>query len=382
MNQRAGRMLSLTPELVRELAGWHAAPCVSIYLPLDPRHPNIDAHRLTLKDMVSDARHELETTTLRRQAIDELLAPAEALLATERWSLGCRGYGLFGAPEHSIQVHLEFEVPLLCVVADHFVVTPLVAALATSDPFYVLALSQHSVRLFRGRRNRLIHVTVPDLPASRADALWYEHHERRLNVHGGSHQGVDRITGTLHGSPSDRDLRKEQLQRFFRIVDEALWGVLHDQTAPLFVAGVDYELAVYREANHYPHLAGMVDVGNPERLSPDELHSLVWPAAADVLDAPRRQLVERITSAQDPLTSIPAILSACREGRVAALVAQPTRLLWGRLDAANGHPNRNSGDIELISAAIGAAFDQGAVIYPAAPGELPGDAPVAVLLRY
>jgi hypothetical protein len=36
---------------------------------------------------------------------------------------------------------------------------------------------------------------------------------------------------------------------------------------------------------------------------------------------------------QDPLTSIAAILATCREGRVAALVAQPTRLLRGRLDA-------------------------------------------------
>ena len=290
-----------TSQTLGELARWAEGPCVSMYLPLDPKHPNIDADRLALKDLVADARRQLETTTaLRRPSIDELLAPAEALIVAERWPLDHRGYALFAAPGRSDRVYLDVDVPALSVVADRFVVTPLLAAVEEADRFFVLAISQNRVRFFRGGRERLVDVPVPDLPASRADALWYEDHERLLNVHGGSHQGVDQITGTIHGSPSEHDLRKQQLLRFFRIVNDALTTLLHDETAPLLVAGVGYELAIYREANRYPHLAGAVDTGSPERLSPAQLHTLVWPVAAELVDAPRRLLLDRLAATAEP----------------------------------------------------------------------------------
>ncbi len=374
---------TINAQTLGELARWSEGPCVSMYLPLDPKHPNIDADRLALKDLVAEARRQLETTTaLRRPAIDELLAPAEALIVAERWPLDHRGYALLAAPGRCDQLYLDIDVPALSVVTDRFVVTPLLAAVEQADRFFVLAISQNRVRFLRGGRERLVDTPVPDLPASRADALWYEHHERLLNVHGGTHQGVDQITGTIHGSPSDRDLRKQQLLRFFRIVDEALTTLLHDETAPLLIAGVDYELAIYREANHYPHLAAVVDTGSPERLSPAQLHTLVWPVAAELVDAPRRLLLDRLAATADPLTSIPAILAACHEGRIAALLAEPTRLVWGRLDAVDGHASRAPRDVELVSLAIGAALDQGATVHAAALGELPRGAAIAALARH
>ena len=48
---------------------------------------------------------------MRRPAIEELLAPVEALLVADRWPLGSRGYALFEAPGRSTHVHLDVEVP-------------------------------------------------------------------------------------------------------------------------------------------------------------------------------------------------------------------------------------------------------------------------------
>jgi len=374
---------TVSRQMLGELIRWAHSPCITIYLPLDPRHPDIGADRVTLKDLVRDARRQLRTASdLRSPDIDELLAPAEALLAAERWPLGCRGYAIFAAPGLSLQLQLEVDVPLLSVVADRFVVTPLVAAMEHDDRFHVLAISQNRVRFLRGDRTGLVDVPVPGLPASRADALWYEHHERLRNVHGGSHQGTDRTIGIVHGSPSAHDLRKDQLLRFFQVVDEKLRRVLRDETAPLFVAGVDYELAIYREANRFPHLAGLLDIGNPERLSTDQLHERVWPAVAGVLDSPRRELLDRVEQSATPLTSTRAILTACRERRVAALLVAPNRLEWGRLDAVDGHPVHDAGDVDLVSLVIGEALDQGADLCQLAPGELKGDPAVAAVARY
>jgi hypothetical protein len=374
---------TVSRQVLGELTRWADPPCTTIYLPLDPGHPDIGADRVMLKDLVRDAKRQLRTASgLRSPAIDELLAPAEALLTSERWPLGCRGCATFAAPGLSMQLQLDVDLPLLSVVADRFVVTPLVAAIERDTRFYVLAISQNRVRFLRGDRRRLVDVPVPGLPASRADALWYEHHERLLNVHGGSHQGADRTIGVLHGSPSAHDLRKHQLLRFFQLVDEKLRLVLRDETAPLFVAGVDYELAIYREANRFPHLAGLVDTGNAERLSTHQLHERVWPAAASVLDSPRRALLDRVERSATPLTSTRAILTACRERRVAALLVAPDRLEWGRLDTLEGRPAHTAGDVDLISLVIGAALEQGADLYQLASGELKGDPAVAAVVRY
>ena len=127
-------MQTMDAQVLRELATWTAGPCVSLYLPLDPKHPSIEADRLALKDLVRDARHQLETTTtMRRPAIDGLLEPAESLLVADRWPLGSRGYGLFSAPGCAIQLELDVEPAAMSVVADRFVVTPLAPAVSKGD---------------------------------------------------------------------------------------------------------------------------------------------------------------------------------------------------------------------------------------------------------
>jgi hypothetical protein len=156
---------------------------------------------------------------------------------------------------------------------------------------------------------------------------------------------------------------------------------LRGEPWPLFVAGVGYELALYREVSRTPHLAGVIEIGNVDRLSPAELHHEVWPIAAGQLDAPRRDLLARMDSTT-PMTSVPAILAACDQGRVAALAVRPEPLVWGRLDPIEEHGERRPGDVDLASAVIGAALHQGAEVYPASQDELPRDTVLAALPRY
>lgn len=379
--EAALRGRAMSGQVFRELAGWTAGPCVSIYLALAPT-PEPEIERRALNDLVRDARLSLESTTsLGRSAIDELLAPTETVLAGGSTGRRCSGHAVFTAPGIFRHVQLDARVPSKSFVSDRFVVTPLVGALDQDDRYHLLALSQNELRFFDGGRHGLIEVAVPGMPTSRDEALWYEDNERQLNVHGGDHQGVGGIVGTLHGSPSDRDLRKHQLLRFFRKVDEALWGVLHAESAPLLVAGVGYELAIYREANRYPHLE-IVDLGNPERLDAATLHDVTWSVAAAVLDAPRRAILGRAASSTEQLTAVATILAACREGRVAALLVRPETLLWGGVDDDLGHAEQRPGDIDLVSAMIGAALEQGADVFPLALGELPYDPPVAAVPRY
>jgi hypothetical protein len=298
--------------------------------------------------MIGDARTQLrEQTTLRRSAVDDLLAPAEELLVTDAWPVAEGGCGLFSAPGCSIRAHLDVRVPSMAVVADRFVTTPLVAAVPAADRFYVVAIDRNGVRLLRGERHGLIELTLPAVAT------------RPLAATAGSGDGG------LHS---------------YRQVDRAVWQALVSETAPLIVAGVTEELDRYRTAHHYTHLAGTVALENTERLGLDELHDRLWPVAAHALDRPRRELVHRVrTSAA--LTSLPEILIAAREARLAALLVQPNRLLWGSPDTGEVHAERRPGDIELVTAAISAALEHFAMVFAVSPHELPADVPVTAILN-
>ena len=60
----------------------------------------------------------------------------------------------------------------------------------------------------------------------------------------------------------------------------------------------------------------------------------------------------------------------------------PTACSGGAPDAADVHSDRRPGDVELVTASICAALQRGAAIHVAGADELPGDPPVAALLRY
>lgn len=380
-------MKALTASLLSDLARISSPPCVTMYLPLDPGHPDIEANRLELKEMIRSVRSELETTTeLRRPEVVQLLVPAEELLASTRWPLGSKGYALFGAPGLWVSTEVSIPVAPLGVVSSRFVITPLVGAVDRAEArFYVLVVGREHTRLLRGHRFGLTEVDAPGMPHGVFDALWYEHHERHLNVHGGSHHGADRIVGTVHGSGSENDLRKSQLRRFLTAVNDAVVAYLRDERAPLVLAGVDYEVAQYRDVNRYPNLVATAVTGNVDQLSHAELHTRALPLAAQVLDRPRQVLLERLRSSALATTDLAAVLRAAREGRVEALLVRRDRLQWGTVDARgviDEYPQRRPGAVELLGVAVAEALDQGAVVLPAFEGELPDAAPIAALLRF
>jgi hypothetical protein len=160
-----------------------------------------------------------------------------------------------------------------------------------------------------------------------------------------------------------------------------VWQALGRETARLIIAGVAEEADWYRRANHYTHLAGTVALDHTERLGSDELHERLWPTALRALDRPRRELVTSVRTTASAITSLPAIITASKQGRVAGLLVQPNRLLWGRIGTNDVHVDRHPGDVELLTTAICAALEQFAMVFAVRPGELPGNVPVAAVLH-
>jgi hypothetical protein len=84
----------------------------------------------------------------------------------------------------------------------------------------------------------------------------------------------------FHGQGDERDIAKEDLAKYFRLIDTALHPVLRNQQTPMILAAVQYLLPIFRDASTYPHIASEELAGNPDHLSGHELHARAWPLVA------------------------------------------------------------------------------------------------------
>lgn len=64
--------------------------------------------------------------------------------------------------------------------------------------------------------------------------------------------------------------------QYFREIDRRLQKILVGETAPLVLAGVDYNLPLFRNATGYGHVLDEGIFGNPEGRPAEELHAAAW----------------------------------------------------------------------------------------------------------
>ncbi|WP_369134855.1 hypothetical protein [Modestobacter sp. I12A-02662] len=136
------------------------------------------------------------------------------------------------------------------MVGDRFTISPLLPTINVHGPYFLLALTQDDIRLFRGTALALERVDVaglelaawttmprpraPRLPASLAD------------------RGGPGSRAIFAGAGRGSDERKARVRQHFHGTDRALRGVLTEHVqAPLVLAGARHLQALYRAVNTY-----------------------------------------------------------------------------------------------------------------------------------
>lgn len=382
----------LSKRELEELTGKPEGPCVSIFLPTHRAGAETQQDPIRLKNLLGEARERLvETKGLRATEADEVLEPARDLLSDNVfWRYQSDGLALFLSPGafRSYRLPLDFEE--LAVVADRYHLKPLLPLLAGDGRFYILALSQNEVRLLGASRYGVDEVELGDnVPESLADALKFDDPERQLQFHtGAGGGGGGGRAAVFHGHGAEDD-QKDDILRYFHKIDRGLGEVLKGQEAPLVVAGVDYLLPIYREANTYPGLVEGGITGNPEELSAEQLHERAWEVMEPRFSEARREAAERYAdlagtgrTSTDPREVVPAAYY----GRVEALFAASGLRRWGAFDPSTGeadlHDEPEAGDGDLLDFAAVQTILNGGTVYVTDPEEVPAKADVACVFRY
>lgn len=360
---------------------------LSIYLPTHVAGPEIQQDPIRLKNLLVESESELQNAGISKHDFGPMLAPAYDLLDNERfWRHQSQGLALFITPDQVRMYRSPLKFEPLVMVGQRFHLKPLLPLFFENRYFYILALSQHQVRLFQATRYDISEVPLEGFPTSIEEALKYDDPEEQLNFHSVSGDGS---APTYHGQGVGTTADKDAIRRFFEKVHRGLHDYLNQEEAPLVLASVEYLQPIYREVNTYPHVMDEGISGNPDTTKPDELRQQAWPRVESLIEKSQQEAITQFHNmkgtgkASDQLDQV---VPAAVRGQVEVLFTTANSHCWGQFDSATGqierHDQPQPQDQDLLNMAAVQTYLQGGRVFVLNQDAMPTEAPAAAVYRY
>ncbi len=384
----------LPRDVLQFLLSHSESPSVSIYMPTTHVEAEVKQNPTRFKNLLSEAREQLISTGLRSAEADEMLEPARNLIEDfSFWRNQSEGLAAYVTPNWFGTYRFPYNFKPLSVVNDRFHIKELLPLLSNDGRFYVLALSQNSVRLLRGTHYSIDEIELDNVPQGLAEALRDDLAERQLQFHteaqpGESYRGRRAI---FHGQGYTDDSReKKDLLRYFQQIDRGVQEFLGEENVPLILAGVEYLFPIYGEANTYTKLMEEGLAGNPEHMSDQELHDEAWKLVEPVFRQRQNEELSRFRElfgkGQLSSNELEDIVRAAYYKQIDSLFIPTDREVWGRFDpeknAVTIHEDRQPGDEDLLDFAAVHTYFNGGTVFTLEPEEMPDGATTAAIFRF
>jgi len=304
---------------LKALAG-AVGSCITLVVPI----PNSAELAARLKSGLRSVRKQLAEWHRDTEAADGLLAPIEQLAANlqtaRTWSNSLIAFRSPGAFRH---YWMGERVRDIAEVSERFEIRPLLAALAREQRFYLLAIGRHHVRLFRSTRHNTDEVRLEGIaPQNMQGFLNTRQPDHLLEDRTAAGPSAGSMRGVVFGTDSESEKEQERFRHFLKEVERGVTKLLQRDGEPLLLAGVEYDVAIYRQLNTYPHLREEAVHGSPERLTAPALHDRAWEVVSRCPSEPLQKALadyRKQSGAALVLGDTGAILKAAAEGRVAGL---------------------------------------------------------------
>ena len=383
-------MDTVTVQELKQWAGPQAGPVVSIYLPTHPGGEAGMQDPIRLKNLLQQASARLEAAGLRPADVHALLAPATRLETDSGfWKQRRQGLALLLTSERAWTLRLPVVFAESVTVGPRLNIKPLLAAADRGERFLLLVLSQNQVKLWEVTRGEIRQLAVKGLPAGLREALNIEDADRGEQVHAAMRGNRGKQAAVFHGQGGEKDTAKSDITQYFRAIDRALAPLLHHETAPLLLAGVDYLLPIFRQLTAYPHLAERHLSGNCDSLTARQLQERGWELMRPYFDRPRRQALDRLRqwTGTDKVSLDPtAIVTAAYSGKIEVLLTDPNQQRPGRFEPQLGQALACDAACpeseDLVNLAVAETLLHGGTVYPADSCDLPAETPDAAIFRY
>jgi hypothetical protein len=172
-------------------------------------------------------------------------------------------------------------------------------------------------------------------------------------------------------------------------VDKSLHDFFRKRRAPLVLAGVNYLLPIYHEANTYNFIVSEGIQHNTKEQTAQELHAEAWAIVEPQFLADQQKAIDyyhESLAAGKGSNDLEEVIQGAFFGRVEQLFVPVGVQKWGHFDPESMelemHNDAQTGDEDLLNAAAIQTIFHGGTVYAVEPREVPDDTPVAAVFRY
>lgn len=365
-------------------------PCISLYCPMEIKGKDTEQNSIRYKNLINQTEKQLKALGFRDTEIQPLLESARALIPeTPYWQHQNQGLAVFMAPNvfETYRLPIKFQEHL--TVSPRFHIMPVLPFVSKSEEtFYILALDLQKMALYRATPFELEDISPENMPINIEELLQYEEPERQLQYHTGTGEGKGKRPAMFHGHGTGGDDvgRKDEILRFFQSVNRELREVLADKSQPLLLAGQEYLVGLYRQANSYNHLADTAVTKDPETFRNDDLHQHAILQMQDYLNQTKQHAIERFPAEKKTSKDLAEILHATTRNQVEILFVAEGAEKWGEFDANADeivyHEAREPEDVNLYDVAAEKSFLHKAQVFVLPKDDMPTDTSIAAIFRF
>lgn len=275
-------------------------PCISVILPTYRTAPDNQKNAIRLKNLVKQATDKLEQELGKRDSKD-LTEKLKDLATKVDISRTLDGLALFVSKSVQKMVDIPFRVRERVIIDKTFATRDLIMSVNRGTHYYILDVSLYRARLLSCFRDQAEEITENGFPVQSEFPM-------------------------LELNPADFSREKEkQIKEFFNKVDKIFLSHYNSQPTRLVIAGVQKNLAMYREVADVKDLIYEQLEGNYETTSPHDLGKKAWEVVRAKNREQRHQAlneIQKAISAQRLASGIAEVWRFAAEGRVSMLISE------------------------------------------------------------
>lgn len=328
-------MENITRDTITELLKAEVtAPVVTIYCPMhtSASPPHLTEEQIRLKNLIHDAAGKLKENYNNEagRALEKALCDHLDRLQTDQefWESHTEGLLLCANIESIKMLHLPADTEEYVGVDNQYHLAPVYGIVNDGQEYYVLVVAQHQPALFKGDMYSL-HATNIELPETLESGLNLDEVNQK-SEHARSAGGSSLNTSGFQGRGGARDPSEEDRARFFRMIDKIVCDTT-DRTIPLVLAGIDSEIAEYRNISNYPKILIGAIQGSYSGVKPHDLFEPVKNIIrSEIVDKLHTEAIDEFEnlmgSAPDKASNnLDTVAAAAEQGRIDKLLLSMSR---------------------------------------------------------
>jgi hypothetical protein len=385
----------LTREIFTELCNYKADCCVSIYLKVHKAGVGVNEQfdPVNFKNQLQELSRKIIEQGHSEAYAKTLLEPGFELIRNDEfWRELSPGLAVFISDGYFKYIKMPLEpIEERVAIESSFSVTPLIPIRNSEEYFYLLVISKHGAKLFKADCWGMKIVDV-DLPQSVEDVKRISGLDATTFRSGSNGSRAPKYSqeGVYHGAGGGNTDGKDNMLVYFEAVDDVLWEkVLHNENAPLLLAGVEYEIPIYRSACDYHNIWPQALTGSRELQPTQKLYEDAKEVMQPFFDQKLTKAIETYmnNSANGKTSSIAAdIIPATHYSQVSHLFVCKGEHIWGKFDEMNNElmfkdaPDGTTED--LLDLAVVKTLSNGGEVFLLDKERMPADTQLAAILRF